>query len=262
MKKISFLLLALLTALALAGCQLAIEEESISADRFAGINVVLKTGWNPDEPSRSEPHEVDGYPFLIALRTDENGESYIASDIGECFSEAHVAIKTTDEGEEYSLTGVLYLEQSKIPTGATLMLESVYQREDGSLYAVSTGSNYGGHLTGLGYDRTDSHTFTDEKGEKRGETTTLHLDVREGAPIESAVLIAFSAENEVLSRQPLDDEDLTVSPDAAWALLVETLTDGSTRRTAFNAPFDDTSFEVHLPGENGMCGVRTYRIVH
>lgn len=261
MKRISLLLLTLLLALALTGCQLAQEEEAVNEDRLAGLNMVLKTEWLPDEPNRSEPHEVDGEPFLILWKTNEQGELCISNQCSECFSGTHLAVKNTDEGDENTLIGALYIDQSRIPAGATLMLESVYQRADGSLYAINSGSNFGGMLAGLSHSRTERRTITDAQGNRRSVSTSIQLDVREGDPIASATLIALDEQNQVLSRYPLGEEsDLSLSPNAAWALLVETLQDGATRRTAFNAPFDNTSFEVRLPGENGICRVKSYYI--
>ena len=59
----------------------------------------------------------------------------------------------------------------------------------------------------------------------------------------------------------IDEQDeIILSADADWALLSETLADGSTRRTAINPPFEDADVEIRRANEQGVCVPCSYRI--
>lgn len=251
--KYSVLVLLLTIALLTGGCQLAREDlETPSADRFAGLNVKLISAYGE---SRIEPHEIDGYALTIPLTQEENGSYVVGGDIGECFGETHLAIKDTEaEGREYSISAKMYLCVEQIPQNAYLAMESVYQRPDGTLYAVDTGGNYSGNIAGLTHERTEKSKQTDENGETRSESMHVRLELVKAVPATTVLLIEMNEKNEEITRKTLGEENIVpLSSDAAWALVEEHLEDGTVRRTAVNQPFDEAVVSVCLPGENGIC---------
>lgn len=255
MRKAKYAVLALLLTLALltCGCQLAREDlETPSADRFAGLNVKLVSAYGE---SRVEPHEIDGYALIMPLTQDEDGSYVAGGDIGECFGETHLAIKDTEsEGREYSISAKMYLCVEQLPQNAYLAMESVYQRPDGTLYAVDTGGNYSGSIAGLTHERTEKSSQTDENGKAYSESMHVRLELVKADAASSVLLIEMNENNEEITRRTLGEETIVpLSSDTAWALVEEHLEDGTVRRTAVNQPFDEAAVSVCLPGENGIC---------
>lgn len=261
MKKNKWIVLAAL-ALCMAlltGCQLALKENSDQTDRFAGLSVRLTGSSDYD---RYEPHEVDGQVMIVPLGTNETGETFVMSDFGEWFSDVHLHVNSTDEGEEYTISGTLYVCDELIPSGVILKAEEVYQRPDGSMYAVNGGHNYSGHLSGLKIDINQSRTATDTEGKKSSESCTVTLRVEKAEHVILAELLEMDADNQEISRHILNDQfEIPLSAETEWVLLHETLKDGSVRRTAFNAPLEEENIVIRIPNELGVCVPHGYRLV-
>lgn len=253
--------LMLALALTLGGCRLAREEIAAQgADRFVGLNVVLtKDPWQDDVP-RSEPHELDGAALIIPSRYDgETNESYIGAEFGDCFADVHQGVHVTDDSVSYSISAKMYVCDDQRPEGGILRLESVYQRPDGSLYAIDAGSSYSGTLAGLGYTCSERSTVTGPDDKISDVSTSVQLDIVAGDPAVSAVLIEMDSDSAEIRRETLGDaRDLILSSGAAWALLEERLEDGSVRRTACNPPFEDAVVRVLRSGGDGICVMEEY----
>lgn len=261
--KWTVLVSALLIALTLSGCQLAMEEKEATPDRFVGLSVRLT---DTSDFDRSEPHEVDGQRLIVPMETNEQGETMILSDSGEWFSDVHLSLHTRDSGEERRFEGTLYVCPELIPSGVLLKAEEVYQRPDGSLYAVNGGHNYSGHLGGLKIEIDQSRTVTDSEGNETTDSCIVTLRVEEEAHVLSAELIEMDAANQEIARHALESqEEIRLSPQAEWALLTENLADGSARRTALNRPFNETYNETYIeirrPNEQGVCAPVSYRLL-
>ena len=251
--KWAVIILALVCAVMLTGCQLALQEKEEVRDRFVGLSVRLT---DSNDFDRSQPHEVDGQKLIILIETNEMGETMIMSDCGEWFSDVHLSLHTKDSGEERRIEGTLYVCEELI-----LNAEEVYQRADGSLYAVSGGHNYSGHLSGLKIEIDQSHTVTDSEGKKKTESCTVTLRIEKEARVVSAELIEMNAANQEITRHTLDTQlDVWLSAEADWALLQETMADGTVRRTAVNRPFEEADIEIRRANEQGVCVPRSYRV--
>ena len=142
-----------------------------------------------------------------------------------------------------------------------LSMEHVYQREDGTLYAVDCGSNYSGALDGLGLKISETHTETDVSRKKTSVTTTVKLNVEYDEPTVSAVLIEMRGTDTELHRHALSGEkEIWLSSEAEWALIEEMLADGSTHRTAVNGPLGGQSVEIRTVNSSGVCVPHTYSL--
>lgn len=260
-KKIRIVLLVLCVCAALSGCRLALDEQTRASDRFVGFSVLLRDAFS-DSPSvdRRLPHEVDGR-LLIVFTASENDQTYVASESDEWFSDVRLHVKTTEAGEEYFLSGSLYVWEEQFPSNLILEVEHVYQREDGSLYAVDNGSNYSGMLSGLEIKISEDVQTTDMDGKSLSLFCEATLSVVGYDPPASARLIEISADGETTAVHALSEgTEIWLSPDAEWVLLEETLSNGSVRRTALNAPLDETGFELFWPEENGVCVPTSYTL--
>ena len=240
--------------LCLSGCRMALEDQSAPPDRFVGFSVLLE-GHVPANPEmdRSLPHEVDGQT-LIVYTVEEGEDTYAMSDSGEWLGDVHVHFKSTDEGDEHYIRGTLYICNELLPGGLVLKAEQVYQRADGSMYAVNGGNNYSGHLDGLEIKVSESRRVTGPDGQAQGELCEATLTVTGCERVISAALVEMNGAGERLAAHPLaETEEIWFSEEADWALLEETLADGTIRRTAVNAPLDGETVEIRIPDEIGVC---------
>lgn len=176
-------LIAILAALTLflGGCQDARQDKPVS-DRFVGVNLAaLPEGADED---RSEPHELDGQYMLVPFAYSDDGEQYTKAVTNGPYSNKNFSYGETDNGKEYTITVDLYIGDLQIEPGDTLYLEQVYQRADGTFYAVGPGQLVDilseGTIT-QGF--TDTRAVTGEDGKKANETTTVFVNlVNEPSP--------------------------------------------------------------------------------
>ena len=176
-------LIAFLAALMLmlGGCQSA-RKEGPASDRFVGVNLVaLQEGADED---RSNPHELDGQYMLAPFAYSDDGEQYTKTVSNDPYSNKHFSYGETDNGKEYTIRVDLYIGDLLIEPGDVLYLEQVYQRADGTFYAVGPGQLIDilseGTIT-QGF--TDTRAITGEDGKKVNETTTVYVNlVNEPSP--------------------------------------------------------------------------------
>lgn len=247
----------------LSGCQLAREEEAAeSKDQFMGVSVHLLTDFefnrSPDGEyvDRSIPHEPDGEPLCLEISRGEDGEAIRSMNTGKWFSDLKTYFNTVDTDEERSetvgLEAVMYICPEEFEGTPYLTLEHVYRREDGTLYAVDCGSNYGGHLDGLSLSIKESNTFSDSAGNRRENTVEVKLNVKERSKVEQVRLYAMRGSQSVGELILGSEEEVWLVPGTEWALMEETLSDGSILRTAFNQPLDGTHITLFTVCEDGI----------
>lgn len=269
MRKAKYIVLSMLliAAILLSGCQLALEEKEYSRDRLVGISVRLSSSfskWNRDNYfDRRQPHEPDG--AMIWLRTDYDEDGVPMSgavyEDDDWFDPAKIGFHVKDEGEEHTIETTLYLVKELLPDQPLLEMEHVYQREDGTLYAIDGGSTYSGDLDGLGLTISQNYSVTDPSGKKRTQSIKITLNMVYEENVVSAQAVEMKSTGEEIARHELtDQEELWVSADAEWLLIEETLADGTIRRSAVNGPLNNESFFVRFATEQGVCIRHTYKI--
>lgn len=269
MKKAKYIVLSMLLAAAvlLSGCQLALEEKEYSKDKLVGISVKLRGisyVWAGDDYfDRRQPHEPDGALIWLKTDYDENGVpmSGAVYEDDDWFEPVQIGFHVKDEGEEHALETTLYLAEDRLPDDPYLEMEHVYQREDGTLYAIDNGSNYSGHLDGISLKISQSYSATTPDGEKREQSTTIQLNVKYDEVVLSAEAIEMKGTGEEIARHKLtDQEDIWISADTEWILVEETLADGTIRRSAVNGPLNNETFFVRFANEQGVCIRQTYKL--
>ena len=267
MRKAKCIILSLMLIAAVlmtSGCQLARDEKEFSQDRLVGISVRLVSGFGSRAGyfDRRQPHEPDG--AMVWLKTDytETGEPMIGPEYdSDWFEPAHLSIHVKDEDEEHYLETTIYLAGAMLPDNPLLEMEHVYRREDGTLYAIDNGSNYSGHMDGLGLTVSQSQTVTGPDGKRKQETTTIKLNIKYEEVVLSAEAVEMKGTGEELMRHALTgQEELWVSPGAEWLLIEEKLGDGTIRRTAVNGPLDGEYFSIRKANEQGVCIRESYKI--
>jgi len=263
MKKAKYAALPLLlvSALLLSGCTLALNEKEYSRDRLVGISVGLSSSYGA-KTGRYEPHEPDGEVIRLNMYTDEEGVTYGGAEYdSDWFEPVRLHVHSKDEGEEYTLETTMYLAEDMLPSQPYLSIERVYEREDGTLYALAGGHNYSGHLDGIGLTISESYSATGADGKKKTSKTTIKLSVAYDVKVVSAEAVEMKGTETELNRHVLtDQEEIWVSADTEWILVEETLADGTVRRSAVNGPLDGETFFVRFANEQGVCVRQTYRL--
>ncbi len=247
----------------LGGCQLAREdEEAVSQDRFAGISVHLLTDFafnysgGEDYVDRSIPHEADGRNFYLEISQTETGETVHGLSADDCFTDLAKLFKMVnteeEQSEEVQLEATMYVCPAEFEGTPYLTLEHIYLREDGTLYAVDCGSNYGGSIDGLSITLKEDHTFLDTSGNIVQSAMQVKLNVKARMKVEKVRLLAMSGTNSVGEFIIGNEEEVWLLPDTEWVLMEETLSDGSVQRTAFNRPLDGTVIKLFTECEDGI----------
>lgn len=266
--RFAFLMMILAAAVLLSGCQLAQEEKEFSQDRLVGISVRLRNSgarYVPMEEyfDRRQPHEPDGEMVWLKHEYNEAGELMIGAeyDPDGWFEPVYQGVHLSDEGEERTLETTIYVAEKMFTEDPYLEMEHVYQREDGTLYAIDNGSNYSGHLDGLSLKISQNRTVTTPDGERKSETTTIKLNLKHAEIVLSAEAVEMNAEGEELARHKLTgQEEIWVSPETEWLLIEETLNDFSIRRSTVNGPLNQETFFIYTPELPGVCIRETYTI--
>lgn len=275
MKKSKWALMCLLglCMLALSGCRLALEEKAVSRDRFVGASVILRDSFGSANgcEDRSQPHEPDGELLIVKFEEAEDGVPRIGSEESECFTEVknnyHVKDFESAKGESFNVEATLYLCEEKLPPHARLEMERVYQREDGTIYAVDGGTSYA--LSGqdirmgsLGFSLSESWKAESSEGLAEEFTVSVKLNVKAEKEVLSAALIEMDSANQEIARHELaGEEEVCLTPAASWALMEETLADGSIRRTAVNLTDGEGNVTVRWTNSKAMCIPMRYKLL-
>lgn len=270
MKKAKFtaLCLLLVSALLLSSCQLALDEQEYTRDKLVGISVKLGSSQriiaeNQRTGSRYEPHEVDGKMIRLNMYTDEDGVTFGGAeyDDSDWFEPVRLHVHSKDTGEEYTLETTIYAAEKMLPADPYLQIERVYEREDGSLYALAGGHNYSGSLDGIGLTISESWSKTDADGQTKTTATTIKLNVKYDEVVLSAEAVEMKGSGEEIARHKLTgQEELWISPETEWVLVEETLSDGRIRRTAVNGPLNNETFHIRKPVFPGVLIRETYKL--
>lgn len=119
---------------------------------------------------------VKGFKFLSPLWTDEDGGSYYASDCDDEISDVNTNVNTSDEKEERSMMGTVYMLPNMIDDDIGYHVNPVYQTEDGKIYATEGGGSYSSGSTSEGEQFSvglSSETTVTENGKKKTEKSSV-----------------------------------------------------------------------------------------
>lgn len=203
---------------------------------------------------------MEGYALFIFRGTGESVSTYTR-----CVSNmGGGAFHTTaaDQGTRDEIEGTVYMGP---PLGAKNWDPNqntgywhayrVYQSKDGTVYLDGSGNSYGG-AGGMSTTETATYTST-ENGETVSEdsvSVTVHIEMV--SRLEELTVAQFKADDTLLRSDsvPLGRELPAVTPeeDAAWLLVEERYSDGTVKRTAYNAPEESVFHDVVLLDARGM----------
>lgn len=112
--------------------------------------------------------KTEGINMFSPLTMDQNGERFWGNVLAEEVCDTDVNINVTDSGEEYSMSGTIYILPEKADGTATYYINPVYQTVSGDIYVVP-GQGYstnGETSEGEGFSSTLSDETTTANGGK------------------------------------------------------------------------------------------------
>lgn len=261
--RLAMFALTVCTLMLLSGCQLAREENHAAVpDRFMGISALLQTEKQfsaaPDGEyvDRAIPHDIDGTPLYLEITQLETGEDCMGINSGDWFTDIKQHFRTADTDDEQSesltIEATMYICAEEMSFFPYLTLERVYQRTDGTLYAVDCGCNYAGSLDGLSLSMSESRTVSAGEGSSVLEATEIKLHVRERLKADEVRILAMRDLSVIESFTVQTESEIYLPAGTEWVLIEEVLSDGSILRTAYNEPLDDTAILLYTVCENGV----------
>lgn len=226
----------------LSGCRLAKEEGRIGKDALIGM---LVTTLAPSEEetlsgSGSEREELEG-------RKTEEGY----------FSDIHLGIHVTDEGEAQEYSGVMNISES---FDNTLYFYPVYEREDGSVYARMTEDQYefgeDSFTQGADYSKSiKEETAVTADGKKKQESILFTVHIKREEALEKLLLIEMDENHTVKAETEItrEQENITLWSDTVY-VVTEACTSGANKvmhtvHTAYD-PGTDAGNSIRRPYED------------
>lgn len=204
---------------------------------------------------------IDGISYYAASITDERG-TYTSSSSSEGISEGHTAFKVTDEGEEISLKGTIYLSTRSGNEIDVFYTNPVYQTEDGAVYATAgRGISFSGDKTPGGSFNTKleesvSRTLNDETFT---DSTTVDITIDYMNPPERIVFLQMNKDGDVIGRTEYlpDEVPVELTPDTGTAyLIIETFSIGQYGDTAVTRALyepDSDRADTYRCRQDGIC---------
>ena len=198
------------------------------------------------------PGMEGGYSlFLYNIEREWGHANAVQSNMAPGEDGGGTRIKVTDEGEENSISGTIYVgpplgvgddwntwehQQAQVIWTAY----RVYQTPDGRVYTDGSGDSYGG--PGFSVTTTESSTETVD-GESRTCSLAVTLSIRESNRLETVTLRQFDEEDQLLrtdtveagqTGQDMEAVPLPLDPGAAYVLSTLSYADGTSSRELRN----------------------------
>lgn len=143
---------------------------------------------------------VDGTSYFCYTISNKNG-TYSSVSGGEGISDGHTSISTTDNGEDISLDGTIYVAPTS--NNVTFYINPVYQSTDGRVYAMSgSGISFSGSTSeGAAFSKTLDETNTIiENGETNIYSISAKISISVMYPPQRIFVLQFGLDGELLSR--------------------------------------------------------------
>lgn len=256
----------------LSGCRLAKEEGRIGKDALIGMLVTTLAPSEEETLSGSGPEreELEGrkteegwceFPQVdgAALTKEYDEEEDVVSVQGPegYFSDIHLGIHVTDEGEAQEYSGVMNISES---FDNTLYFYPVYEREDRSVYARMTEDQYefgeDSFTQGADYSKSiKEETAVTADGKKKQESISFTVHIKREEALEELLLIEMDENHTVKAETEItrEQEKITLRPDTVY-VVTEACTSGANKvmhtvHTAYD-PGTDAGNSIRRPYED------------
>lgn len=202
---------------------------------------------------------VEGISYFCYTISNKNG-TYSSVSGGEALSDGHTNISTTDNGEDISLDGTIFVSPTADHT--TYYMNPVYQSTDGRIYAMSgSGISFSGDSSkGAVFSQTlDATTTVTENGEVNTNSISIKISISVMNPPQRISVLQFGSDGGIVSREEYLPGALPqkITPEQGCSYIVleayKTSPEQveSVTRTLYQA--DDNTLESFYCREDGIC---------
>lgn len=143
---------------------------------------------------------VSGIRYFAATISDESG-SYVSSCADQAISDGHMEVSATDQGEDISLEGTVYVSTVKGPR--VFYINPVYQSLSGEVYVTAgNGMTFSGEKTeGLSHStELESQISYTSEGKEVATKSYVKINITYVDPPEKLSVVQFYGHNQIKSR--------------------------------------------------------------
>lgn len=205
---------------------------------------------------------VDGFKLLAPIWTDEDGESYHASECDDEISHMSTDVNISDTEETKTLSGTVYMLPNMIDGDVGYYVNPVYQTEDGNIYTIEGGSSYSSGNTSEGEQFSvglSSETTVTGNGKKKTDKSSVTVKLAVMYEPVKIRIYQMNGNNQTVKEteyQPGEMPEKIKTEKKAEYLLVETEqidADGKTvmKREIYEKGQEE-ELETYYPLENGI----------
>lgn len=210
---------------------------------------------------------VDGTSYFCYTISNKNG-AYSSVSGGEAISDGHTSISTTDNGEDISLDGTIYVAPTA--SNVTFYMNPVYQSTNGRVYAMSgNGISFNGNTSeGAVFSKTMDETNTvTENGETNTYSISTKISISVIYPPQRIFVLQFDSDGGILSRDEYLPGALpeAITPEQGCSYIVlethKTSPESGEVVTRSLYQANDDTLESFYCREDGIC-VKQYTTLH
>ena len=208
--------------------------QTLDTGRFGALSFPRSVlfGVYDAERGRYDFPGLEGRNCFLYQSVEENGDLVNSSSVE--LAHPNMAYKSTDQGEEETISGTVYFRAGEEERFVTLY--RVYQTEDGRLYLDGSGNSYGG-AGGMTVTEHWQQSVT-ENGETHSTSFSVEVSLQAVQPLQTVTVTQYGGSDEPLAACVLDgsraEESISLLPQTQWVLVAERDEDGGVKRTVYD----------------------------
>ncbi len=208
--------------------------QTLDTGRFGALSFPRSVlfGVYDAERGRYDFPGLEGRNCFLYQSVEENGDLVNSSSVE--LAHPNMAYKSTDQGEEETISGTVYFRAGEEERFVTLY--RVYQTEDGRLYLDGSGNSYGG-AGGMTVTEHWQQSVT-ENGETHSTSFSVEVSLQAVQPLQTVTVTQYGGSDEPLAACVLDgsraEESISLLPQTQWVLVAERDADGGVKRTVYD----------------------------
>lgn len=207
-----------------------------------------------------------GFKFLAPVWTDENGESYHASEYDDEINDVSTDVNVSETEETKTLSGTVYMLPNMIDGDVGYYVNPVYQTADGEIYAVEGGGSYSSGNTSEGEQFSvglSSETTVTENGKEKTDKSSVNVKLAVMYEPVKIRIYQMDGKNQVVKEeeyQPGKMPEKIKTEKKAEYLLVETKQRDADGKTVMKREIygkgQEEDLETYFPLENGILSTQ------
>ena len=210
--------------------------QTLDTGRFGALSFPRSVlfGVYDAERGRYDFPGLEGRNCFLYQSVEENGDLVNSSSVE--LAHPNMAYKSTDQGEEETISGTVYFRAGEEERFVTLY--RVYQTEDGRLYLDGSGNSYGG---AGGMTITEERTATETiNGEETSVALSVEVRFEMVGRLQEVRVKEFDGSDRMIGEtvfqaDSLEDETpVNLTEDTQWLVVEEYCQDGTVTRTVYD----------------------------